>query len=184
MTNLQSPEWKALGSNALKLIESQKLEQLGDESRKFEPLIRLWKYPSFGRHVSLTIFRERGDVLTDNFVIKQVTWDRPADAQRFSDPLIGLKHPFGFSDKPSVELREVKCQSHILRTHLHSLALLNVRPFSLAGGVSIDGIQEGIDFVWYSHRCLIKFQDTDESEFFIEFKLWRSKFMDIAMSFL
>ena len=58
----------------------------------YKPILRLWIYPSFESYI-VWIFNEPDFrmIQPKNLIIRQIIWDRNADAQRLNNPLEGLK---------------------------------------------------------------------------------------------
>lgn len=183
MTNLQSPEWRDLQSNAMKFIESPELMKNCEAHRGFSRILRIWNYPSFDKFTSLSVFEQQNGRVSDSFIIIRTTWDRPTDAQRFTNPMIGLRHPLGFSDRPSVSLIEASCASPALRNSLDSLSKLTISPFFANATLSTDCDEEGIDFGRSQYRCLISFTG-ENGQNLKSLRKWKQSFSNIILNIL
>lgn len=121
-------------------------------------LLRLWHYPSFGRHISWLVHSPLPQYQkSDSPLVLEAVWDQLFDSQRFSDPLEGLKH--GFSLEPTVFLRQAELRPDELELKLAKLREM-LLPVSLDdGSVGLDGESFGVEtfgfkasvrLVWWS----------------------------------
>src|SRR5262245_22511503 len=97
-------EFNELCRRAMNLLKGRDGIEPRDPIRGLLPELRLWHYPAFSSHKSWTIFKSRSQ--NSESVVREVTWDFPADHMRLTDPLIGLKQ--GFHTDPSVTVRDGK----------------------------------------------------------------------------
>ena len=107
-------------------------------------LLRLWHYPSFGRHISWFVYSPLPRYQkSDSPLVREVVWDRPFDTQRLSDPLKGLRH--GFSVEPTISSRQAEISLGELELKLANLRSIILPVFVDDGSVGIDGEGFGIE---------------------------------------
>jgi hypothetical protein len=104
---------------------------------------RLWHYPAFEAHRSWSVFELRSRRESAQFVVRQVTWDRPHDCQRLRDPLLGLQE--GFHSDPKIELRDRPLDPSELATRLAAAQSLPVLIVGRYTGVCLDGVRFGFE---------------------------------------
>jgi hypothetical protein len=106
--------------------------------------LRLWHYPSFSECVAWGLYQrhERGSRQVRSLV-RQVTWSRPSDVERFMMPLKGLEQ--GFHTQPTIEVRDRPLDSADLDARIEELGSITFPPFA-ARGVGIDGETFGVAY--------------------------------------
>lgn len=110
-------------------------------------LLRLWESPSFERPRSwalLSAFDSPSGLADEPASLRTLTWDSTFDAQRFTDPLFGLKH--GFSMSPTLVCQDQPLTDEQARTLLSGLehGVIPVKPEGL--GICLDGVRYGLEF--------------------------------------
>jgi hypothetical protein len=107
-------------------------------------VLRLWHYPSFTESRSWGIyqFHEHGSRHTRTLV-RQVVWDRPSDAERFTQPLVGLER--GFHTQPTIEVRDRPIDTATFDSRLRPLQVVSFPAFA-THGLGIDGETFGVAF--------------------------------------
>jgi hypothetical protein len=109
--------------------------------------LRLWHYPSFSESRAWGLYQhhERGSRQIRSMV-RQVTWDRPSDADRLCSPLIGVEK--GFHSCPTIEVRDRPISTTELDGHLNELTGIAFPAFATRG-IGIDGETFGIEYPDY-----------------------------------
>lgn len=122
--------------------------------QRWQLRVRLWHYPSFSENRSWVVF-QRHDRGTRQFLtmVRQVTWDRMADAGRMLDPLVGLAK--GFHTEPTLEVRDWVIDSALFESRMDALAVISFPAFA-KHGIGIDGETFGIAFPDYLRRASIE----------------------------
>jgi hypothetical protein len=92
MIEKREKEWHELEAKAEKLLNNPFLLPKEAILKFYKPILRLWIYPSFESYI-VWIFNEPDFrmIQPKNLIIRQIIWDRNADAQRLNNPLEGLK---------------------------------------------------------------------------------------------
>ena len=104
--------------------------------------LRLWHYPAFGKSTTWAIYEaRRHGPRKKRMLLRKVVWDRPTDASRLSDPLVGLK--LGFHVEPTVEVQDRPIDDAEVENRLRILGELAFPGF-LGEGIGIDGETFGI----------------------------------------
>ena len=106
-------------------------------------LLRLWHYPSFAPWTSLLVYVPgiRYEQSESPLVIA-ATWNRPFDAQRFTDPMKGLAH--GLSTAPTITLKQASLSPSLLDVNLRRLEAIAL-PLILDRSIGVDGAGFGIE---------------------------------------
>jgi hypothetical protein len=99
--------------------------------------LRLWHYPAFDACRSWSVFELRRRQEAALLVVRQITWDRPHDWQRLSDPFLGLKE--GFHGHPKIELRDRPVNASDLADRLTAAKLIAVPIVGRYRGIYLDG---------------------------------------------
>ena len=115
------------------------------------PLIRLWRYPSFSRHVSWHIYLPHTG-RAEAPVVVESAWDRQFDAARLFEPLEGLRH--GFSTEPTIAVRRGELPAEELSARAESLRRIVVPPFLEDGTIGFDGELFGVET--YSSKTAVR----------------------------
>ena len=125
-----------------------------DPLRDWRLVFRLWRFPSFSLHKSWSVFKlQRDRPLEDEWLVRQVTWDRPLDCSRFTDPLEGLRR--GFHLSPAIEVRDrrldpVTISSRISVGRSIPISIVAV-PHSIGVDGEIFGYEDGyVQLQWWS----------------------------------
>jgi hypothetical protein len=107
------------------------------------PLLRLWCYPSFERWTSWLVYVPVQRLTQpDSPIVAEVTWDRPFDVERFTNPLKGLAH--GLSSTPTITLKQAGVPSEMLNSQLLSLEQISV-PVMVHTSLGLDGEECGLE---------------------------------------
>lgn len=107
--------------------------------------LRLWHFPAFLAQRVWAVFQRRrpGDHTPDTMV-RQITWERPADADRLLNPLQGLRR--GFHKDPTVEVRDRLVDTVEFESRRALLHTISVSAFTPAA-VGLDGEFFGIELL-------------------------------------
>jgi len=110
----------------------------------WKPIVLLWDFPSFRPYRSWGIFQRRERRASkDLSLVRQITWDRGADAERLSNPLTGLRE--GFHVQPTLEVRDRPLDTARLERFLDELRSISFPAFC-AQGFGIDGDIFGVAY--------------------------------------
>ena len=82
-------------------------------------LLRHWRYPRSGDHVSWSLILPARDYRTRRAVVREVAWDRLADWKRMSAPLEALKRRQGL--EPSLRVRDAELGWEEIEPYLRRL---------------------------------------------------------------
>src|SRR5262245_37055394 len=140
MENRES-EFYELRRRAIILLEGACRIEPQDPVRNLPPQFRLWHYPAFSAHKSWTIFKSRSQ--NSQSVVREVTWDFPADSARLADPLVGLKQ--GFHTNPTVVVRDGKLPDDEFSSLIEQGRRLNIPLIGIEERVGLDGLSSGIE---------------------------------------
>jgi hypothetical protein len=129
-------EWAELETRAMRLLEEP---ALAHPSLKGLTLLRIWLYPSFAPCQSWVVIDEKSGWLPDiEPVVRELTWDRPADRNRLLvNPLEGLKS--GFSTSPTIKVRDVAVSRSKLISLIEKGKDLVVKPVIGQRVIVLDG---------------------------------------------
>jgi hypothetical protein len=118
-----------------------------DDIRRWRFCLRLWHSPSFAESRAWGLYQQqdRGS-LQIRSMVRQVTWDRPSDADRLFMPLIGLEE--GFHSCPTIEVRDRPISTTELESRLNELTGIAFPAFATRG-IGIDGETFGIEYPDY-----------------------------------
>lgn len=135
-------EFRELERLAMGYLEAPHSVPKADDLGKWRFCLRLWHFPSFveNRAWGLYQYHERGSRQVRSLV-RQVTWDRPADSKRFFEPLVGLGQ--GFHVQPTIEVRDRPLAAEELEERLGELENISFPVFA-SRGIGIDGETFGI----------------------------------------
>lgn len=143
MTERRQNEWADLESKALELLAY--CSQPEGYKRPASAVLRLWNYPSFGVYTSWVVYRisPAGEEL--EYIVEEKVWDRPSDAQRMFDPLVGSQHPLKFSVSTTISTRSTVLLKSKVVQMLEELSSLRFRPFCDDGSFGLDGETFGVE---------------------------------------
>jgi hypothetical protein len=128
------------------LINAENLEPT-EMVQQLLTVCRLWNYPSFKVHKSWTVFMPpSSESRSDITFAREVTWNRPEDLERLSDPLIGLKK--GFDLNPSIEVKDAIVNLKDFYLELDKLNSINIPVVPKSEVFGLDGEIRGF------HHCL------------------------------
>lgn len=152
MIEKREKEWRELESRALSLLENPNLLAKDAVLKFYEPILRLWIYPSFSPY-KVWVFGEP-DFQTKkakNLIIREVIWDRNTDFKRLANPLEGLKK--GFDAEPNFEIKSVEIQKEAFDKIFSELEQIRFPAFAgYKKTIGIDGIRYGIETFETTHR--------------------------------
>ncbi|MEP6925460.1 MAG: hypothetical protein ABI954_13415 [Pyrinomonadaceae bacterium] len=138
MSELRQNEWKLLEESAMHLLLNP--DELIDD-KNLNLFLRLWQFPSFERHIAWVIYTETNK---ETLLIQKVTWNRPADAKRYSDPLAGLTQKFHTKPRISSKVKTIKVE--LFEPYINELLGISVPPFVNDNSAGVDGIRFGFEF--------------------------------------
>lgn len=104
-------------------------------------LLRIWHYPSREVYRSWSVFQDRAR--SNELPLRQVTWDRPADYERLTVPLIGLKQ--GFHTDPKTEVRDRRIDRAPFEQYLKRGRALRIPVLQGGDEFLLDGERFGIE---------------------------------------
>ena len=112
MIEKREDEWQELETKAERMLENPWLLPRDAILKFYRPILRLWIYPSFSPYkVWIFCKPDFRKINPMTFIIREVTWDRNADAQRLNNPLEGLKK--GFHTEPEIELKSIEIEKEM-----------------------------------------------------------------------
>jgi hypothetical protein len=121
-----------------------------DDLGNWRFLLRLWHLPAFGAYRSWGLYRHQSPASRQvRSLVRQVTWGRPGDDERLSDPLEGLER--GYHIQPTIETRDRPLVTEELNERLAELGEISFPVFG-GGGLGIDGELFGIERPIYEDR--------------------------------
>lgn len=145
--------WRELESAALRVLEKPELFDDGLVRTELVRTIRVWHYPSFEPYISWHLFMPipRGSTLPAT-VIKAI-WDQRGDRERFYNPLVGVKHEYKLTSRPTIEMQTGSLDSAQVRMLVQEASLLTVSLAVEEGGVTIDGSVFGVELNANGTKC-------------------------------
>lgn len=176
MNWFDQPEWKQLERSALELLENPENLRAEEYAGLYEPFLRAWEHPSIGVFKSWKFSVPAKRAKEEQLLAELVSWDRPADCQRFADPLVGLKHPLGFSSSPTINIKVLVVEKGLLQPHFDSLTRLSLPPFD-SPSIVIDGCSSGIEQLSRIECRKICWRSTENFKVLDEWKMSLFKLM-------
>ncbi|HEX7900542.1 MAG TPA: hypothetical protein VF950_22445 [Planctomycetota bacterium] len=98
--------WKRVEGLALWSLENANQLPPREVTRGMAILLRHWRYPRSGDHVSWSLILPARDYRTRRALLREVAWDRLADWKRMNAPLEALKRRQG--QEPSLRVRDAE----------------------------------------------------------------------------
>lgn len=154
MSGENRPEERAeLESRAFWALEHLGQVEPREAVDRLQQMLRLWQYPAFDQYSAWAVFIPRREALVDEtrVLIREVTWDRPHDLQRFANPLEWLKQ--GYRTPPLLHVQDVKIAYSRISALLGDLARLPVQVVAVQTLIGLDGEEFGFE---YSASFLIR----------------------------
>ena len=147
--------WAELQTAAERLLEHAREVEPKEIARRYHSELRLWHYPSFGPHVSWTIFRRgrKKDVAGSPNLVREVTWDQFADRRWVYDPAEALR--IAPVNRPIIRLREATLPEGPLEKIMGDGAALSVPLLGFPGTLGLDGERWGLENYQFSPRIRI-----------------------------
>jgi hypothetical protein len=139
--------WVVLESEALWQLEHPDQLPPREDTNGMALLLRHWRYPRSGEHVSWSALLPVRDYRSRRAVIREVVWDRLADWKRRNDELGALKRRPGFP--ASVRVRDAELSWDELSPHLDALGALRTPP-----GPAVPAPSKEDAFGFQGHRSL------------------------------
>ena len=142
MSEQRHAEFREAELTAMRYLTAPDTVPKAQSLDRWQFCLRLWQYPSFSENRSWGIFRshERGSRQVRTLV-RQITWDRLCDAERFALPLVGLER--GFHTQPTIEVRDRPLDSAAFDSRMTALRAISFPAFS-THGLGIDGEVFGV----------------------------------------
>lgn len=134
-------EWAALEQSARAYLAAPHTIPAAAPLDRWRWCLRLWHHPSFTPSRSWTVYQPH-DPRQPRTLLRQVTWDRPTDAHRFSDPLAGLQE--GFHPQPTVGVRDRPIDPATFANRLAALRSMSIPVFATTGAITLDGETFGV----------------------------------------
>jgi hypothetical protein len=113
-------------------------------------LFRVWHYPPFAACCSWSVLKSRMPYRPSEYLVRQMTWDRPHDCLRLRDPLFGLQE--GFHSLPKMEVRDRAVDGAELSSRLEAGRLISLAPIGRHRGICLDGAIFGFEAEFGSPR--------------------------------
>jgi hypothetical protein len=148
--------WGELEAQAQRWLEHPKEVEPRDAIRRYGSLLRLWHYPAFAPQQTWTILTPgRKGAPGSRPVVREVTWDRPADYQRVIDPVQEVQvRVAGWN--PSITLREAVLPEDELQALLEVGSNLSVPLLVFAKSVGLDGAYFGLETYEFSPHARVQ----------------------------
>lgn len=143
MSERRQNEWVDLESKALELLAYSSRPE--GEKGPASAVLRLWHYPSFGVYTSWVVYRIAPAGEEIEYIVEEKVWDRPSDALRMFDPLVGSQHPLKFSVNTTVSTRSTVLLNCKVDQMLEELSSLRFRLFCDDGSFGLDGETFGVE---------------------------------------
>jgi hypothetical protein len=158
--------------------EWRELEDVAERVLKHPPggpkrhnaLLRIWRYPSFTPYTSWTVYRSIDRDKLDLF-IRELIWDRPKDAGRFSNPLEGIATEAMFRPIPTITQRSVQTESIQAFECIESLQRILLPPFHLDGCLGVDGEGFGVETFNFANSSKLRWWSNPPQEWY-EISKW------------
>ena len=171
-------EWSELENKAFELLRSFRLLSKKEVSKLYNPMLRLWIYPSFQPY-QVWYFCEPHFKAAHlkNFKIIGAIWDRNEDYRRLSDPLKGLKE--GFEAEPRIEVSSIEIEREFFEKIFDELKQIQFPAFAnYRKSIGIDGVRSGIETFDTTHKTSISWWSVypDEWQNIID---WFEKTVDL-----
>jgi hypothetical protein len=142
-TERRDEEFRAVERTALLYLADARSVPGAEPLDPWRPRLRLWHYPAFEPYYAWSIFTVNGAASrTSSTMVRQLRWDRVADAERLLMPMTGLQR--GFHTDPTIELRDRIIDADIFESRLAALRMLAFPVFA-APAWGIDGETFGIE---------------------------------------
>lgn len=103
----------------------------------------IWTYPSFEPSRSWSLIRGK-DAKPDTWLVRRVTWDRPRDYERASNPLERTAFMMDPDPKPTLQVLDASAGSEFAERFLARLGTLTI-PSLLASYGGVDGVVNGLE---------------------------------------
>lgn len=123
-------EFRFLQSKALAILSDATPPDVAHPSL----IIRLHVEPAFGDFASRYVFADDDET---TFLLRKTVWQRPFDAQRFTQPLMGLKH--GWHSEPTVSIAMKPLPASMIAALLREARAMSAPDPDTKRGVSLDG---------------------------------------------
>jgi hypothetical protein len=130
----------------------EQLDQLEPRApvQHLRQLLRLWHDPAFGNPTAWAVFEHvrlpsdrQGHRLPTWMMVREATWDRAHDGERFTNPLQGVRE--GFSAPPTIRVRDGRIAQRSVTSWLREVRQLPIAILGLRGPVGLDGESWGIE---------------------------------------
>lgn len=132
MTDLH-PNFEELTNRALRLMESP-----WQDASHFDSIIRIAHYPSFEPMVVWDAAIDRNSPDGSAYVC-ELTWDRPADLERFVNPSKSVEHPFKLNSSPLLYRRRGRMPDSAILRQLGKIDFSAFDDSITGGAISTDG---------------------------------------------
>lgn len=113
-------------------------------------LLHLWHDPAFGTPTAWAVFEHvqlpsdpQGHRLPTWMVVREATWDRAHDGERFTNPLQGVRE--GFSAPPTIRVRDGRIAQRVITSWLREVRQLPIVLLGITGPFGLDGASWGIE---------------------------------------
>jgi hypothetical protein len=148
MVENRQEEWQMLESKAMQMLEKPRLLPKDAILKFYEPILRLWIYPSFSPY-KVWIFYEPNfrTIALSNLIIREITWDRGKDYERLTNPLTGLKK--GFDTEPRFEFKSFEIEKETFDRFFSELKQIEFSAFANYKMIGIDGVTSGIETIGF-----------------------------------
>lgn len=173
-----------LEEEAMRMLENPSLLPKEDAILKFyEPILRLWTYPSFSPY-KVWVFCEPNfrTINPSDLIIRKVIWDRHTDLDRLANPLEGLKK--GFDTEPRLVIRSTKVEREIYENLYSKLNEIKFSAFASEGTFGVDGESYGIESFCFSNSTRVSWWSvySDEWQNLVEWFRKTTEFLENKFS--
>jgi hypothetical protein len=155
MIEKRQKEWYELEAKAEKLLNDPRLLPKEAILKFYEPVLRLWIYPSFEPY-KIWVFSEPNvkTIRPDKLKVIRAIWQRGEDYQRLNDPIRGLKE--GFHTEPKLEVQSIDLTKELFDMIFSKLQQIQFSVFAnYRKSVGVDGVRYGIETFNSTHRTNI-----------------------------
>lgn len=155
MIEKREKEWHDLAARAEKMLNNPKLLRTEAILKFYQPILRLWIYPSFEPYEVWTFCEPNfATIRPTNLKVINAVWDQNEDYRRLSDPLKGLKE--GFHVEPQIDVRSIEITKKTFDEIFFELQKIQFPAFAnYRKSVGIDGIRYGVETFDFTHRTKI-----------------------------
>jgi hypothetical protein len=131
-------------------LEHPNLLEPQAQLREMHQQLRLWHDLAFGNPTTWAVFESRAGASSSRrsqpspqLAVREVTWDRQHDLQRFVDPLQGVRE--GFSAPPTILVQDGVIAREAVDSWLQDVRQVSIPVLGVAPAIGLDGESWGIE---------------------------------------